>query len=190
MRRKLTGVEGEIMKKLYPLLLAALLLCTACRMEEVPAVELDTAEETMAYESGETESEAVQVRIYYCPIGTGGLEVASEEMASLTPESILTHLSRHNIVSIDTKVEKFREEQGEKEKILHLDLTKDFGEYLNTMGMQSEEIIMAALTNTFLDAYEADGIVVTVEGKTLKTTNYEYADTLRFTELDKIQSVE
>lgn len=159
-----------------PMIGITILLCAACGKEQVPAVNQESTEEVQESLQQTTEESAdpVQVRIYFSRIGEMGLESAEETLNGLRPENIISHLSLHNITSIDTKVNSFSEEKENGKKILYLNLTKAYGEYVNTMNEQSEELILAALTKTFLEAYDADGLMLTVEGKALTTAHQTY----------------
>lgn len=163
-------------KKWLPMIGITILLCAACGKEQVPAVNQESTEEVQESLQQTTEESAdpVQVRIYFSRIGEMGLESAEETLNVLRPENIISHLSLHNITSIDTKVNSFSEEKKNGKKILYLDLTKAYGEYVNTMNEQSEELILAALSKTFLEAYDADGLMLTVEGKPLTTAHQTY----------------
>ena len=120
-----------------------------------------------------------ELTIYYSNGRADGLDTESME-AELSAEQLIDALAKHNVVSIDTKVLAFEcvEEQGRT--VLKLDLSKAFGEYLKTMGQSGEEVALAALTNTFLDNYQADGLWLMVEGKTLKTAHGSYDEELIF----------
>ena len=39
-----------------------------------------------------------------------------------------------------------------------LDLSEAFGAYASSMGTDGEYVVIAALTDTFLDAYQADSL--------------------------------
>ncbi len=114
-----------------------------------------------------------------------GLETEIHRVGALTPEEVINCLSKHNIVSMDTKVLGFEVKKDEERgrTVLELDLSKAFGEYLRTMGKDSEEVVLSALANTFLENYQADGILLTVEGKTLETAHGIYGGELIFKEL-------
>ncbi|MFR1370879.1 MAG: hypothetical protein ACLSA0_12055 [Eisenbergiella massiliensis] len=47
----------------------------------------------------------------------------------------------------------------------------------------SEAVIMAALTNSFLAAYDAQEMVVTINGQRLETKNRVYEEGLRFVDM-------
>ncbi len=64
-------------------------------------------------------------------------------------------------------------------KKLHLDLSKTFREYLKTMSQEGEKVIMSSVAATFLEAYGAEEIVITVEGKVLETEHMSYEEPIR-----------
>ena len=68
-----------------------------------------------------------------------------------------------------------------------LDLSGAFGEYVKTMGESGEKVVMAALTNTFLENYGADGLVLTVEGEVLETRHASYGEELTFWQPDAVE---
>ena len=96
-------------KKWLPMIGITILLCAACGKEQVPAVNQESTEEVQESLQQTTEESAdpVQVRIYFSRIGEMGLESAEETLNGLRPENIISHLSLHNITSIDTKVNSF-----------------------------------------------------------------------------------
>lgn len=99
--------------------------------------------------------------------GTGAdqeLRTENITVRKLSPECLLEALAVKNIVPLGVRVHSFS--LSEDEKTLYLDLSAGFGEYLKTMGESSEKILLAALTNTFLDNYNAKQLVLTVNGKT------------------------
>ncbi|MDE6386224.1 MAG: GerMN domain-containing protein [Lachnospiraceae bacterium] len=116
------------------------------------------------------------VIIYY---GKGGTLELIEETVILqekTADELISELAKHNIVSLDTKVLSFEEGQEGDATVLYLDLSKAAGEYLRTMSKEAECIIIASLTNTFLENYQADEIYLTVEGKSLLVSNAVYVE--------------
>lgn len=142
----------------------------------------ETKEYIMEY-AGEEAPEAIEPEtdivmqelvIYYSNGQADGLEAETVETEDIKPELIVSHLAKHNIVSIGTKVNQFDIVMEDGKSILSLDFSKAFGEYIGTMGSSGEAVIMAAITGTFLEAYAADAIRITVEGKTLETGHRIY----------------
>ena len=122
--------------------------------------------------------EGTDAVIYYGNAGSYDLNQEAVQMEEGTAEELLDALAKHNIVSLDTKVLSFEEKEAGEEKLLYLDLSKAMNEYLKTMSREAESIILASVTNTFLENFDADGICITVNGKTLTTKNAEYAEPL------------
>lgn len=139
----------------------------------VKAEEADTAD-------FEAEHEIImqQMVIYYSNGQADGLEAETVEAEDITPEFIVGHLAKHNIVSIGTKVNRFDAVMEDGKYVLNLDLSKAFGEYIRTMSSSGEAVIMAAVTSTFLEAYGADAIRLTVEGQMLETGHRVYDELL------------
>ncbi len=121
-------------------------------------------------------SEGDETIIYY---GDGSSDTLVSETVMIeekNPEILIDMLAGHNIVSLDTRVIDFTvEEDG---KMLVLDLSVEFGEYLKTMGQKAENIIVTSLAETFLENYDAEAIYLKVEGKPLKTRYAEYTEAL------------
>lgn len=136
-------------------------------------------------ESIQKEIVTQNLTIYYSNQRADGLETEILSDKELTAEGLISALSRHNIVSIDTKVVAFEILKEQDKTILKLDLSKAFGEYLKTMGKSGEDVVIAALTNTFLDNYQAEGLWLTVEGQTLETANASYEKELIYSEYNK-----
>lgn len=139
----------------------------------------DNNEKGAALVDEEEAGNKIEVTIYY---GNGASDKLSEDiklMEEVTAENLINELAGHNIVSLGTKVNLFEEETEDGTKALHLDLDKAFREYLRTMNKESENIIMASLTATFLEAYDAESIMITVDGSVLETNNATYEKPLK-----------
>ncbi|MCH5257968.1 MAG: GerMN domain-containing protein [Lachnospiraceae bacterium] len=122
----------------------------------------------------------VEATIYYGNGASDKLNTEVSTMEELTAENLISALSGHNIVSLGTKVNSFEEEEGTRGKALHLDLDKAFREYLKTMNKESEKIILASVTATFLEAYDAESITITVDGKVLETNHNTYEEPFEY----------
>lgn len=96
----------------------------------------------------------------------------------LSTDTILAELSKLNIVPSDTKALTFSSNPVDGKMQLNLNLSQEFGTYVSSMGTSGEYIIMGSVVNTFLKAYEADEIKITVEGNTLETGHQIYDDYL------------
>ena len=118
----------------------------------------------------------IDVVIYYGNGASDKLNTEVSAMEQLTAENVISALAGHNIVPIGTKVNAFEEEEMDTGKALQLDLDKAFREYLKTMNNESEKIILASISATFLEAYDAESIMITVDGKVLETNHAVYEE--------------
>lgn len=125
------------------------------------------------------------VKIYFSNESADGLKEEFVTMDELSPEEIIRCLSGKNIVSIDTKVNDFAVESMDGKDFIRIDLNKSFGEYLSTMGTSGEQVIMAALVNTLLEAYGAQAVTITVEGKVLESGHAIYEEALTYISMEK-----
>lgn len=146
--------------------------------EEVPGETRTDAEQTEAVQQ-------TQVTVYYGNSGSLELKYEDAAMEQLTPENLIDSLAKHNIVSLDTKVNSFEEEEDVSGKVLKLDLSGTFREYLKTMSENGEKVILASVTNTFLEAYEAELIQITVEGDPLETSHGSYEEPIGYIQSEK-----
>lgn len=142
--------------------------------DEAASDEQEEAEEPDADDAGGQEDEAelvTAVLVYY------GADEPKEEyipVEEITPEMLISELAKHNIVSLDTKVLSLQEQEEDGMKVLHLDLSKAFREYLLTMSYEAECHIMASVACTFLSSYDARAMYILVEGESLVTSHAEY----------------
>lgn len=143
--------------------------------ENVPAEGEQAPEEQIQ----EDVAEPVNVIIYYSNIQADGFATKEMQIEGLTPENLIAELAKVNIVSIDTEVKGFTQDG----KSLTLDLSTGFGQYLNMMGSSGEYVVMGGLVNTFLDAYDAEEILITVEGNALESGHAIYDKPLGFYEV-------
>ncbi len=146
--------------------------------------EIEEADETEQEKDGVSDNavadiETAELVLYYSNGTFDSLESETVEAEKKTAETIIAALSRHNIVSLDTKVLSFEEDETVDGKILHLDLSKAIDDYLRTMTREAESIIIASITDSFLDNYEADYIYITVNGKPLETPYAVYDGALQ-----------
>lgn len=101
-------------------------------------------------------------------------EITAQE---ITPDVLLNALARHNIVPLfDTKALSMEEREEDGRRLLYLDLSGSFREYLLTMSMEAECIIISSIANTFAVNYDADAVYITVKGETLVTSHAEYTE--------------
>ena len=151
------------------------------------ATENDATTDTLTAQPEEIQKpETVSVCIYYSNAQATGFEKAEVSLEQLTPDVLLSELAKVNVVSYDTKALNF----SKSGKSLTLDLSEDFSNYINMMGTAGEYIVLGSLVNTFLTAYDADDILITIKGKTLETSHAIYDKALTMYEVSDTSSKE
>lgn len=169
--------------KFISVLLIIIFITTGCGTETVdnpvPSEEnkeaSDNAEENPEDSPEEPDvTEPLILNIYYSNEMADGLEKTEIEADTLTPELLLSKLAEYNIVTKTTTVNSVETVQEGEETVLLLDLSKEFEEHVSTMGTSGEYVIVAALTNTFLDAYEAQRLRLRVDDKYLDSGHARY----------------
>lgn len=144
--------------------------------KETPAAEQETeADNEMTDEDG-----AQTAVICYGKDMEAGLTREEIKAKEITPDVLLNALARHNIVPLlDTKALSMEEREEDGHRLLYLDLSGSFREYLRTMSKEAECIIISSIVNTFAANYDADAVYITVEGETLVTSHAEYTEAVR-----------
>ena len=161
-------------------------------LEEEP--EEETGEEAQAQEEGtqtdktveesdriqeESEEQEKATVICYGRDMDSGLTEEVITAEQITPDVLLNALARHNIVRLlDTKALSMEVREEDGRKLMYLDISGSFREYLMTMSMEAECIIISSIVNTFLSNYDADAVYITVEGETLVTSHASYTEAL------------
>lgn len=172
--------------KLIMLLTAALLAMTlcACGKTETVIIPVEPTEQVTAVETPDispvdSESDIPEyiVNIYF---GDGNAEQILHEAVivnELSPETLLEKLFEKGVFSEAVKAGSF---SVDNYNIIHLDLDESFKKQMNSMGTSGEYIMLGSLANTFLDAFDADGLSLTVDGEILETGHTIYDFTIEF----------
>lgn len=170
------------MKKKLALSLALIIatLAAGCAQETTSGAASETllteeaSQDTEA--ADEEQSKPVNAVIYYGNTNADGFEKKDVQLDALTPENLIAELAAVDVVSGDTQVNSF----DRTDQSLQLDLSGDFSTYVSGMGTDGEYLVIGSLVNTFLTAYGADEISVTVDGQDLETGHAVYDQPLGF----------
>ena len=142
--------------------------------EETPSESAEEAEKEVAEETEEPpETEAPQaaaIRVYYGNDNADALLSKEVTLPELTPEAVANELIAVSILPEGTLVNRL-EVLG---PILYLDLSYEFFAKLQTMGTAGEWITVGSVTNTFLEAYGIDSLILTVNGSVIETGHTVY----------------
>lgn len=149
--------------------------------EQTGENEIQTKEPETEADNETADEEDVRETAVICYGKDIGSDLTREEITAeeITPDVLLNALARHNIVPLlDTKALAMEMRETDGRRLLYLDLSGSFREYLMTMSLEAECIILSSIVNTFAANYDADAVYITVEGETLVTSHAEYTEAL------------
>ena len=84
---------------------------------------------------------------------------------SLTPENVLQTLINKGEMASDVRVLSFNQSGG----LIELDLSPEFDDFMAAQGSWGEFVVLGSVVNTFLSAFNAESILITVGGEVLST---------------------
>jgi Uncharacterized protein conserved in bacteria len=82
----------------------------------------------------------------------------------ITPENIVNALIQENVLSNETILNNFSVEEINGESTIRLDFNEAFTTHIKQYGSTGVEYVKVSLCNTFLDIYNVDAVLVTVNG--------------------------
>lgn len=149
------------MKK-YVILLLVCLLLTGCASPS-------PAETTEHFES---------LTLYLPDDNAEKLETAVVTVPEISEATILEQLKAAEVLNGDVKINSFSKEAG----ALTIDFNAAFGQLVGSMGTAGETMILGSVVNTFLTAFDAETVSITVDGSILETGHNIYDMPLGFYE--------
>ena len=140
----------------------------------------DMTQEIM--EIAEVSPEKKQVEIYFG--NENGDAILSEvvEMESVTANKVMEELVRKEVVTQESKILGVVKQTKDGKIRLKLNMSKEFGELVSNMGSSGEYIIVGSVVNTFLRLYDAEDVLILIEGETFETGHQLYNNYLQFYE--------
>lgn len=138
------------------------------KKEEVPS---DTTKEETPKEP---EQVGIEVNIYSGNENADGFVSTTVTIPSLDAGQIAKQLMDKGVMPADVTVLSLKEGEAAGNKVLDLDLSSTFLSYLQGRGSAGEYITMGSISNTYLEAYGASKIKITVEGAPFETGHTEY----------------
>lgn len=123
--------------------------------------------------------ETVTVTLYTGDENAEKLIPVDCELAELTPQAIADKLCELGVFGEAITVNSFITDSA---NVIMLDMGKDFEAQVKNTGTAGEYIMIGSLVNSFLSAYSADGLILSVDGKTLETGHEIYDRTMVFFE--------
>lgn len=158
------------MKKIMMLLLCCLVLA-GCRSQAG-----ETTPQT-------AEPEKVTLTVYAPDDMAEGFVTSQAEVEAVTEDAIVEQLMLAQVLSEGTQVNALEMDAGTPgQRTLHVDFNAAFRDRILPMGTAGEYGVLGSVVNTFLTAYDAQSMVITVEGEPLETGHAVYDTPLSFFE--------
>lgn len=143
--------------------------------EEPGQITAETGSQDAAAQSGQQEeSGAVEFTLYKSNDDATALVQETVQVDQLTPENVLAVLIERGGLQADIRILSLEQAEDNGKKVLNIDFSQEFGNYVGSMGTAGEYMIMGSVCNTFLNAYGCERVKITVEGGVLATGHKEY----------------
>ena len=125
-------------------------------------------------------SEKKQVEIYFG--NEDGDAIVSEvvEMETVTATDVMEELVRKGVVTKESELLGVVKQSEDGKIRLKLNMSKEFGDFVSTMGSSGEYTIVGSVVNTFLDLYGAEDVLILIEGESFETGHQLYDNYLQF----------
>lgn len=137
------------------------------------------------------EEEESGIRVYYADSQAEHLLAENIGEQEVTPELLLSELVKHGMVSEKTKINSINETTSESNgKSLVVDFSQEFQDDLFTQGTAGEFLMMGSVVNTFLKAYDAESMTITVNGNPLESGHCIYEKPMKFCDIDENASAD
>jgi Sporulation and spore germination. len=175
-------------RKLYLLMLCCLLLLVACSYSDVNETTQILPEITMITEKRETEFQiqqsAEKIILSILDESTYEMNMKTVYVDEIAPEKIIDLLISENVLSNDIVLNHCLLEQIDGQLVLKLDFNVAFTSYIKQYGSAGVDFIKASLCNTFMDNYNAERILITVDGISPKGEHFDFSYPIFYYELD------
>ncbi|MDR1017921.1 MAG: GerMN domain-containing protein [Lachnospiraceae bacterium] len=116
----------------------------------------------------------VKVDVYFANSDASRLVDQEVTFDRLTPQALIDELAKHNMVSTDLIANSVTTTTNNGDKAIILDVSSNFSDFLSERGSTGEWFSMGSVVNTFLDAYDADYIKITVDGNNITGGSADY----------------
>lgn len=126
----------------------------------------------------EKTADGIALRIYSGDEAAEQIEVQTVYVDAVTEQTVMAELKKALNMDAAADLKKLSFGMHGGDRIAMLDMNQAFADYLNRLSAAGESIVMGSLVNTFLDCYQCDLLMLTAEGRVLKTGHEIYEEYL------------
>lgn len=101
------------------------------------------------------------------------------EIAERSPQAIVDKLVELGVFSSPVTANSFTVDNS---NVIHLDMGQDFAALIFSSGTAGEHIMVGSLVNSFISVFEADAVLITVDGNPFESGHAVYDTALSFFE--------
>lgn len=186
------------MKKLLILLMCCLLLTACGQQKEVtgntesnpttenqnpesqptPPEGSDSSESEETTEAPTSEPQPIMIQIYMPNENYDGFISVNMESDELSETIIVNKLIEAGVLNDGTAINSLTIEDA----VLTIDFNAEFGDLIMSQGSTGERMVMGCVVNTFLRAYNAESVLITVDGEILESGHVVYDFPMSFFE--------
>ena len=148
--------------------------------EPVPEVGEETAvSEESAVREEPVAPSGVSVTLYKGDDNAENVIPVECEIAEQSPQAIVDKLVELGVFGSAVTANSFTVDNS---NVIHLDMGQDFAAQIFSSGTAGEHIMVGSLVNSFISVYEADAVLITVDGKPFESGHAIYDFALSFFE--------
>lgn len=124
--------------------------------------------------SEEPSAPAISVTLYKGDDNAENVIPVECEIAEQSPQAIVDKLYELGVFGSPVTANSFT---VDNENVIHLDMGQDFATLIFSSGTAGEHIMVGSLVNSFISVFEADAVLITVQGTTFESGHavYDYA---------------
>lgn len=97
----------------------------------------------------------------------------------ISAEIVLNELINYKVIPADVSINNFKIKDG----LIMIDFSESFADTVCSMGTSGETMIVGSVVNTFLDAFQAEKVFLTINGEILESGHVIYDFEIGFFEL-------
>ncbi|MDD3137456.1 MAG: GerMN domain-containing protein [Lachnospiraceae bacterium] len=118
--------------------------------------------------------EAKKITVYYMNTNVDGFLTETVEVPEITADALVEQLISKSILTPEVKLLSCKESTIDGVKALDLNFSSTLDTFMNNVGSSAEYYVVGSICNTFLEAYNAEKIKITVEDGAFETGHAEY----------------
>jgi len=157
------------MKKILCIAFVTMMLFGLAACNKSPAT-------TQSADSPNETNPLLSYSIYVPNDNADGFSTEAVATDDISAETVLSELKKQNVLPDAVSVHSFQMDNG----LITIDFNQAFADAVCSMGTSGELMLIGSVVNTFLDAFQAEAVSITVDGQILESGHETYDDNMTF----------